>query len=452
MARLAGLRVVEPSLETVGRVRDVVCVVPRTGRRPPRVLGTVVEVQRRRIFVPMTRVASISPSAVLLSTSAVSLRPFTRRPGETLVLEELLDRRVTLDESGDSGTVLDLGLEQTREDWLITRVAVAVGGGRLRRRRTRVVQAGWDEVSGIELGDVDQGAALLAAFEGLRPADLASVVSDLSASRRAQVVRALDDESLADVLEELPEDEQVEILEGLDEDRAADVVDAMDPDDATDLLRELPGPQRERLLDAIDDDEAAELRRLLAYRDDTAGGLMTPEPVVLAPDATVADALAALREPQVPPALAAQAFVVRPPYETPTGRYVGTGHIQRLLREPPSTLVAGVVDTDLAPLPSDAGLHAVARHLATYDIVAAPVCDPAGRLLGAVTVDDVLDHLLPKDWRDEPAPAAPVTDSPRRPRAGGAPHGDGRATRVRAAAGGRSGAGTRPGGVGGRRG
>src|SRR4029453_250539 len=146
-------------------------------------------------------------------------------------------------------------------------------------------------------------------------------------------------------------------------------------------------------------DEADDVRRLLSYEERTAGGLMTTEPVILAPDATGADALARLRHPELTPSLAAPVSVCRPPLETPTGRFVGVVHFQRLLREPPSTLVSALVDSDLETLTDDANLHAVSRYFATYNLVNAPVVDAKHRLIGAVTVDDVLDHVLPEDWR-----------------------------------------------------
>jgi Mg/Co/Ni transporter MgtE len=147
-------------------------------------------------------------------------------------------------------------------------------------------------------------------------------------------------------------------------------------------------------------DDAADVRRLLRYSDDTAGGLMTTEPIILAPDATIAEALARVRNPDVSPALATQVYVCRPPSETPTGRYLGVAHVQRLLREAPSALVSGVIDNDLAPVRPETELAVVTRYLATYDLVAAAVVDENDRLVGAVTVDDVLDHLLPEDWRE----------------------------------------------------
>jgi len=396
VARLAGLPVFDPFGDLVGRARDVV-VHLREGTDPPRVIGMVLDVQRRPIFVPMGRVTTIDVGQVVLATGTVSLRRYQSRAGEIRVVGDLLDRPVTVRASGVTGTVVDVAMEQSRtRDWSLTKVAVREG----RRRRGNIHTYELDEIDGLATPHTGQGAAnLLAAFERLRPADLATVMHNLSNKRRAEVAAALDDDTLANVLEELPEDDQVEILSGLETERAVDVLEAMDPDDAADLLGELSTDEQERLLDLMEPDEAEPVRRLLIYADDTAGGIMTSEPMILPPNATVADALARIRNEDITPALAAQVYVTRAPYETPTGKYLGTVFFQRLLREPPSTLVGGLIDSDIDPLPSDATLPQVTQHLATYNMVAVPVVDDVGRLLGAVSVDDVLDHLLPEDWR-----------------------------------------------------
>jgi flagellar motility protein MotE (MotC chaperone) len=413
VARLAGTAAFDPNGDQVGKVRDAVALL-RPGDAPPRVLGLVLEVPiRRRIFVPITRVTSIDPGAVI-TTGVVNMRRFEQRAGETLVLGELLDRRVEVKATGETVIVHDVAMELTRNrDWVITRVAVHRPTKRLRRRGDIRVFA-WDEVTGFSAAQVGQGAAnLLAAFDQMRPADLAGVLHELSPKRRREVAAALDDERLADVLEELDADDQREILEALDTERAADVLEEMGPDDAADLLGELPLDRAETLLALMEPDEADDVRRLLSYEDTSAGGMMTTEPVILPPSATVAEALARVRNPELTPALAARVYVCRPPLETPTGRVLGVAHIQRLLREQPSSLVSAVIDTDTEAIRPDSQMPEVTNLLATYNLVAAPVVDEDGHLLGAVTVDDLLDHLLGDDWRgrDADAPsAAEVTD------------------------------------------
>ncbi|MGL5857140.1 MAG: magnesium transporter MgtE N-terminal domain-containing protein [Angustibacter sp.] len=440
IARLSGLAVFDPLGDQVGRVRDVV-VVFRAGRLAPLVVGLVVEVPgRRRVFLPMTRVTSLDAGQVI-STGVVNLRRFEQRPSETLVLAEVLDRRVSMRDGTGDVVVEDVAMTQQRgRDWVVGKLYVrraqpTEGRGRVHRLRPRLgtrirgrgeaLLVDHDAVTGLSVDTGRQGAArLLATFTSLKAADIADILHDLPPKRRVEVATGLDDEKLADVLEELPEDDQVQILTQLATDRAADVLEAMQPDDATDLLAELPADKAEQLLQLMEPEEAAPLRRLLSYDDDTAGGLMTSNPVILGPEATVAQALADVRRAELSPALAASVFVCRPPLETPTGRYLGLVHIQRLLREPPHAAVGGFVDTDIEPLPPDADVDQVTRLLATYNLVGAPVVDQDGHLLGAVTVDDLLDHLLPDDWRagDDDAlglvpptrrsPALPIRENP----------------------------------------
>ncbi|RNI19457.1 magnesium transporter MgtE N-terminal domain-containing protein [Flexivirga caeni] len=425
VARIAGLTVLDPLGDRVGRVRDVVMTF---GGAEPRAIGLVIEVPgKRRVFLPMTRVTSVDAGAVI-TTGLVNMRRFEQRTGETLVLTELFDRQVQVHDHGEefTGLVEDIAIEQNlRRDWVLAKVFVRQVDGissaskamsRLTRRRsgaTRLVDA--RNVTGLHVqADAQSAQRLLEEYDDLRVADLAEVIHDLTPKRRAEVAAALDDNKLADVLEELPEDDQIEIIAGLDTERAADVLEAMEPDDAADLLSDLPSDQAEQLLQLMEPDEAAPLRRLLTYDENTAGGLMTTEPVVLGPEATIAEALALVRREELAPALASAVFVSRPPLETPTGRFIGLVHTQKLLREPPHTAVGTIVDKTIEPVGVDAPLGEVTRLLATYNLVSLPVVDDAGRLLGAVTVDDVLDHILPEDWRearhDVRASDAPATD------------------------------------------
>jgi flagellar motility protein MotE (MotC chaperone)/sporulation protein YlmC with PRC-barrel domain len=405
-ARLVGLPIFDPQGDQVGKVRDLVVAI-RSETNQPRVLGLVAEVfGRRRIFVPMTRVTHID-SGQVYTTGLLNMRRFEQRPTETLVIGQMLDRTVTIEGGRTSGVVYDVAMEQVRtRDWVLSRVAVQEPGKGLRRtslgRRGQTHVVEWRDVEGLVGRQPTQGAThLIAALNELRPADAANVIHDLPPERRAAVVAAMDDERLADVLEELPDEDQVEILEHLDSERAADVLEEMSADDAADLIADLAPETAAKLLELMEPDEAEDVRRLMSYAEETAGAMMTPDPVILGPDATIADALAQIRDPELPVSIAAMVYVCRQPLETPTGKLLGVAHFQRLLREPPSTLVAAALDQSMDPLHPEATIDEVAAHLATYNLVAAPVVDDDGHLLGAVTVDDLLDHMLPENWRDQ---------------------------------------------------
>jgi Mg/Co/Ni transporter MgtE len=328
------------------------------------------------------------------------MRRFESRAGEILVLGDMLDRSVTLVETGESVLVEDLGMEQNRTgDWLMTRVHIMKRGQGIRRKGATSTVA-WEEVQGFASTENEQGTSnLLSTLSNLRAADLAAVIQDLAPKRRVEVARALDDERLADVLEEMDEAERVALLSELEGERAADVLGEMDPDDAADLLREIGEVRAQELIDLMEPEDAEDVIRLMTYEDYSAGGMMTTEPLIMSADYTVADALAAVRKSEISPALASQVFVTRQPLETPTGRFIGMVHYQRLLREPPATLLGSLVDTDTQGLSPEATLNEVSSYLASYNLLSVPVVDGNERLLGAVTVDDVLDHLLPDNWR-----------------------------------------------------
>ena len=401
LARLAGTAVFDPNGDPVGKVRDTVATL-RSNNQPPRILGLVVEVPlRRRVFVPITRVTSIESGAVVI-TGLLNMRRFEPRAGEMLVLGDLLDRSVVLVEDDQPVLVEDMAMEQNRTgDWLITRVHIMRKGRGLRRKGATSTVA-WEEVTGFTQYETNQGVSnLLSTIGNLRAADLAAVIQDLSPKRRVEVARALDDERLADVIEEMDESERVALLAELEGERAADVLEEMDPDDAADLLREIGEERAQELIGLMDPEDAEDVLRLMTYEDYSAGGMMTTEPIVMSADYTVADALAAVRQSEKSPALASQVFITRQPLETPTGRFIGMVHYQRLLREPPATLLGSIVDTNTKGVNPDATLHAVSSYLASYNLLSLPVVDANDRLLGAVTVDDVLDHLLPENWRHD---------------------------------------------------
>ncbi|MHC5797194.1 magnesium transporter MgtE N-terminal domain-containing protein [Lacisediminihabitans sp. FW035] len=415
VARLAGCSVFDPAGDKVGRVRDVLVVYRQ--KEPPRVVGLIVEVPgKRRVFLSIGRVTSFG-SGQVITTGLINLRRFEQRGGEVRVIAEMLGREVTLVDKTGSATIEDVAIEESGPgEWAVNELF-------LRRPKTssspfakgQTVFSPWAGMRERSTGEAQSATQLLATYEDLLPADLANAMLDLPEQRMLEVAEEMSDERLADVLEEMPESEQVDILNQLDDDRAADVLDQMQPDDAADLIAQLSDERGEVLLDLMQPEEAEDVRMLLAYAPDTAGGLMTPEPIIVSADATVAEGLALIRRHELAPALGAAVCVTLPPYEPPTGRFLGMVHFQRMLRYPPMERLGTLLDQKLEPVKASASAAEVARTLASYNLVSLPVVDDNHRLVGVVTIDDVLDYLLPDDWRshddDDPAPANADTSS-----------------------------------------
>ncbi len=398
LAKLAGTPVFDPNGDRVGKIRDAVAINP-SHSHSPRILGFVVEIpQRRRIFIPATRVTSINESGVFMNGS-LNIRRYQARHGEVSLLEELLDREVLLRDQGKVVIVEDLGMELTDSgDWRLNLVHVKKRERGLRKDLMSTI--GWHEIEfESRLSQVPAKPATDEISE-MTAQEVAATLSELDLPDQEEIAKRLDDDKLAEVLEEMNDADRVALVKSLEEDRVADVLGEMQPDDVADVLKEVGGTTAEELLNLMEATDADDIRRLMKYEDYSAGGLMTTDPVILDVGATVADAIAAVRRKELAPALSSQVFVCRAPLETPTGRLVGVIHLQRLLREPPTLNLGVVVDPSPVSLSPESQLNEVVKQLANYNLIALPVVDENDRLLGAVTVDDVLDHLLPENWRN----------------------------------------------------
>jgi CBS domain-containing protein len=378
----------------IGKIDDLVAVPGRTGR-PPRVVGFVASSQRRRIFVNAARIAELDSDGVRLRSWDVDLNPFKPRPGETLIGKQIIDQHI-----GGGERVSDVGLLEASDGrtrwWEVAKVRLARRTTLRRRPSYRLVD--WDEVPQL-FAATSAMEAEAARLRDMHPSDVAHIVRSMPLAQRRQLAASMDDERLADVLEELPEADQLRLIEGLDIDRLVDVFDEMEYDDLADLLGEMPQHQRAAILEAMDDDEAEVVTRLLSYEESTAGGMMTPELIILGPTATVAEALAEIRDPDWTPSIAGQVFVTHAPFKPPTGRFLGVVFMQRLLREPPSMELRHCIADDVVTVGPDTSDRAVFEEFASYDMLAVAVVDEGGRFLGAVSVDDVVDRMLGAGWR-----------------------------------------------------
>jgi Mg/Co/Ni transporter MgtE len=350
--------------------------------------------------VNANRVISLDTEGARLRSWDVDLNPFKSRDGEHLLQADIIDKRVT------GETVSDVALRPTvnaRETgWEVAKVRLTRSGLFGRRNTYRLVE--WNEVGGLFAAPTEM-AAEAARLRDMHPSDVAGVVRALPLAQRQLLAKEMDDDRLADLLEELPEQEQLALISNLDLDRVIDVLEEMEFDDLADLLAEMPAQRRAEVLEAMDDEDADVVRSLLSYAPGTAGAMMTPEIIIMSSNATVAEALAQVRDPEWLVSIAAQVFVVQPPLRAPTGTYLGVVHVQRLLREPPSTELARCLAKE-PTVSANMSDREVAEFLASYNLLAVGVCDEAGHLLGAITVDDVLDRMLPADWRQRRRQAA----------------------------------------------
>jgi len=386
---LWGSRLIKRSLfdadgSTLGSIQDLLLIPAATGNNLY-LRGFLAIVDRRIIFVHEARVDAVDRDGLHLRGGTLDLRIFKRRPGELLLSEDVYGKET------NEQSIRDVGFRENNLSdgkWLTWQVAFALGG-RLRRKSLEITT--WDNVADAFSPDPVSGD--LARLRELHKADAAEAMQAIPESRRSQLTAALEASRLADLLEELPESAQAEILNKLDTADAIEVLGEMEIDDEIDLLKELEPSQRETLLAQMDPEIVRQIRSLLSYNEDTAGGMMTPEAIVLTPEATVADAIARLRDTDLPPAISVRLFVAESPTQAPTGKFLGSVTLPRLLREPPTCLVGDCIDRNEPTLQPNTSETEVAALLARYDLLAVAVVDALHRLVGVVTVDDVIMRL-----------------------------------------------------------
>jgi Mg/Co/Ni transporter MgtE len=230
----------------------------------------------------------------------------------------------------------------------------------------------------------------------LHPVEIARLAEALSYHQGAEVVESLDDETAAETLEEMPEERQARIIRDMDEERAADILEWMSPDEAADVLGDLPEEKAEELLGLMEGEEQADVAELLPYEDDTAGGLMTTEFVTVPKGLTVGEALARLREMAETPNMIYYLYVVE---AENSWKLSGVIALRSLILADPSVPLAEVMRGEFQQVSPEADARDVARRIAEYNLLALPVVDGAGDILGIITVDDAMEILLPKGWR-----------------------------------------------------
>ncbi len=395
--------------ERLGKIEDLVV---RVGESPhPPIVGAVVQIGDRDLFVPIDRLAGLGESSVRLVGESLDLRRFERRPRELLLARDLLPRHLINLVGGRLIRAKEIELALIGGTWEVIGVDPATGA-----ILPRLLPARWrrrDRGSVIDFSAIEPFVSHVPTarlripyrkLARLHPAQIADLVEAASHEEGEEIIEAVgaNRELEADVFEELDPEHQVEFLENRSDAQAARVLAGMAPDDAADLIMELDQERRLPILNLLAAPLQAKIRSLLNYNPETAGGLMSPDLLVLASTATVADALDALRQSTAPDEALGVVFV-----RNEEGVVAGVAPLLALLRADPGAPIGSVAKEGVAHVHADWDLDAVVRKMSDYNLTVAPVLDQEHRdVLGVVTVDDVLELLLPSGWRRDYGPAA----------------------------------------------
>ncbi|HEV2881670.1 MAG TPA: CBS domain-containing protein [Pyrinomonadaceae bacterium] len=394
-----------PVRDVEGRpVASIKDVIVRLGEDHPPVTGLVARHMRRDIFLSRARVSKFGEAGAQLNFDLLDLRDFKRREGEVLLARDVLDKQLIDVDGKRVVRVNDVQLIEVAGEWRVTGADVSLQGlwrrlapaGFLGSRRP-VEVIDWADVGYLA---TDAAEVRLKSsrdkLSRLHPVEIARLAESLSYRQGAEVVAALDDETAAETLEEMPDESQVRIIGDMDKERAADILEWMSPDEAADVLGDLPEATAEDLLNRMEGEEKTDVAELLHYEDDTAGGLMTNEFITLPQGLTVGEALARLREMAETPNMIYYLYVVE---REGSWKLSGVIALRSLILADPTAPLEHVMRDEFQHAHPDDSAKDVAHKIAEYNLLALPVIDDLGEIAGIVTVDDAMELLLPKGWR-----------------------------------------------------
>jgi CBS domain-containing protein len=405
VSSLAGSPLLDVDGERLGRVEDVVALLDGDGDQLPLVAGLLARIGGRELFVPIDRIEQLGPDAARVLTTKLNLAQFERRPGEILLRHDVLDHSMINVTTARLVKAREVELVFEDGAWRVAGIDPSFRPRlwRLMPRRFRGHDTehrefiNWQDIEPF-LGHVPTSRLKLAArrLVRLHPAQIADLVEAASHEEGEEILEAVgqDKELEADVFEELDDEHQVEFLRERSDEAVAAVLARMASDDAADLLLEIDQDRRLAILNLLPPAKQLKIRALLGHNPSTAGGLMNPDFVSVPASATVADALAGVRTSELGPQQVSIVTLV-----DPAGLLVGTVSLAELVRANPAASVTSLTDAGMPAVVAEADLPEVAQLMTDYNMIAIPVLDGDRRPVGIVAVDDVLELLLPEEWR-----------------------------------------------------
>ncbi len=398
--------VLNPAGAEVGRVEDLIVKLGEGGGAYPPVTGIKVRIGGSDVYVGLSNIEKVAPGDVRLSSPTLHTGAFQRRPGEVLLAADVLGRHLMDVARGRIVQAHDLVLGQLAEGWVLLGVDRSPRAmlRRLIPRRARPdlrrhAILDWKDVQPF-VGHVPTAKLLmpLQRLRRLHPAQIADLVEGASHEEGEEIIQAVqsDVELTADIFEELDTEHQLEFLKSRSNEEAAKVLSRMAPDDAADLLAELDHDRLTPVLSMMPAPQQNKLRKLLQYHPTTAGGMMNPDYISVVRGTSAADALERARvDDKAPRQLLSTVFVTEA-----DGKFIGSLGVVDLLRSDSTTKVedqAALVDLRVS---AGADLADVSMLMADYNLTALAVTDTTSNLVGAISVDDVLEALVPENWRN----------------------------------------------------
>ncbi|MEP6925052.1 MAG: CBS domain-containing protein [Pyrinomonadaceae bacterium] len=404
LSQILGAPILDRDGEQVAKIRDVV-VQFGEDEHPP-LIGLVARYRRRLFFMPSISLKDFSERGIRLNTDVLDLSPFARREGEILLARDVLDRQLIDVDGKRVVRVNDVQLIEVGHGWHVTGADVSMRG--LWRRlmpigfygsSTPIEVIDWADVGYLATDTATANVQLKSSKDKLarlHPVEIAALIESLSPIHRTEIVESLDFEIAADTLEEMDEESQARILDEMDEERAADILEHMSPDDAVDVLNELSEEKAEELFDLMEGEEKENVAELLSYKSDTAGGLMTTEFLTIPRNLTVGETLARLREMAETPNMIYYLYVTE---EENSWKLSGVISLRSIILSDPNALVEDVMRDEFQSAAPDDDAEDAAQKISEYNLLALPVVDEIGDILGIITVDDAMEILIPDSWQ-----------------------------------------------------
>jgi CBS domain-containing protein/sporulation protein YlmC with PRC-barrel domain len=398
--------------ESLGRLSDV--IVRLRGSDYPLVTGLVVAIGGRQVFVPTEKVSSFDGEVLKLTTAKLDLRQFERRDGEVLLRADVLGHRLIDVENARLVRAADLQLYRDDGEWVLSGVDTRPRARRLfgllgPGRPADEGGSGFRDWHDFEWLIGHTGSELLrgpfARVRRLKPAQIADLLEEASKNEETEILDRVhaDPELEADVFEELDEDLATRLLGARTDEEIAGVLSRMRADDAADTIAELPQRRRQPVLDLLPPAQRTKVLTLLGFNQTSAGGLMGVDYVALPGRTTVADVLEQIRmSTTLQPEALTSVYAV-----DSEGALLGVARLVTLLQSDRDRTLIDVCDTDPVRVGADTDIMDVAVLMTDYNLITIPVVDDERRLLGVITVDDVLEVTLPDDWRRREAAEPP---------------------------------------------